>query len=302
MKAYRISLATAAMLLAFSVSACAGASSGSGTKETSDRSRSEHLSTVSAKDFDSADFDEDSARVDNKWFPLQPGAYSVFEGSAFDEGERVSRRVLTTVTDLTKLIDGVNAIVVWERDYTEGEEVEAELAFFAQDIYGNVWHMGEYPEEYDNGEFDKAPGWLAGLKGASAGIAMRAQPRTGTPSYAQGYAPPPINWVDRGRVYKVGQKTCVPVDCYKEVLVIEEYERDKPGAYQLKYYAPGVGDVRVGWRGPEEEEKEGLELVKDERLGPQALAEARSKALELEKHAYEIKEFYKKTQPAKPTL
>ena len=129
---------------------------------------------------------------------------------------------------------------------------------------------------------------------------MRAQPRTQTPSYAQGYAPAPINWVDRGRVYKVGQKTCVPVDCYEDVLVIEEYERDKPGAYQLKYYAPGVGDVRVGWRGPEEEEKEVLDLVKDERLGPQALAEARSKALE--KHAYEIKEFYKKTQPAKPTL
>ena len=41
---------------------------------------------------------------------------------------------------------------------------------------------------------------------------MRAEPRLGTPSYAQGYAPPPINWIDRGRVYKVGQKTCVPVD------------------------------------------------------------------------------------------
>ena len=47
-----------------------------------------------------------------------------------------------------------------------------------------------------------------------------------------------------------------------------EFERNKPGAYQLKYYAPGVGDVRVGWRGPEEEEKEGLELVKDVRLSP----------------------------------
>ena len=69
---------------------------------------------------------------------------------------------------------------------------------------------------------------------------------------------PPINWVDRGRVYKVGQKSCVPVDCYHEVLVIEEFERNKPGAYQLKYYAPGVGDIRVGWRGPEEEEKEEL--------------------------------------------
>jgi hypothetical protein len=38
----------------------------------------------------------------------------------------------------------------------------------------------------------------------------------------------------------------VPIDCYDEVLVIEEFERNKPGAFQLKYYAPGVGDVRVG--------------------------------------------------------
>jgi hypothetical protein len=84
--------------------------------------------------------------------------------------------------------------------------------------------------------------------------------------------------------------------------VIEEFERNIPGAYQLKYYAPGVGDIRVGWRGPEEEEKEGLELVKDVSLSPQGLAEARADALKLEKRAYELKEFYSKTKPAKPTL
>jgi hypothetical protein len=302
MRPLRISLATAALLLVFSASACAAYSSQSGSsQQSSQRNHSEHLSTVSAKDFDRTNFDN-STTVDNKWFPLVPGAHSVFEGSAIDDGERISRRVVSTVTDLTKEINGVNTVVVLERDYTEDELVEAELAFFAQDNYGNVWHMGEYPEEYEEGEFDKAPGWLAGFKGASAGIAMRAEPRLKTPSYAQGYAPPPINWIDRGRVYKVGQKSCVPVDCYDEVLVIEEFERNKPGAYQLKYYAPGVGDIRVGWRGPEEEEKEGLELVKDVRLSPQGVAKARAKALELEKHAYEIKEYFGKTQPAKPTL
>jgi hypothetical protein len=297
MRPRRISLATAWLLFVFLASACAG--SGSGTDEPSDQNRSEVLSTVGAKDFDRSNFD-DSATVDNKWFPLEPGAYSVFEGSAIDDGERISRRVVTTVTDLTKEIDGVNSAVVWERDYNEGKLVETELGFFAQDNDGTVWHMGEYPEEYEDGELDKAPGWLAGFKGATAGIAMRAQPRLGTPGYAQGYAPPPINWIDRGRVYKVGQKVCVPVKCYEDVLVIEEFERNKPGAYQLKYYAPGVGDVRVGWRGPEEEEKEGLDLVEDVRLSPQALAKARANALELEERAYELKEFYRGTQPAKP--
>ena len=57
-----------------------------------------------------------------------------------------------------------------------------------------------------------------------------------------------------------------------------------------------------GWRGLEEEEIEGLELDKGVRLSPQALAKARAGALELEKHAYEIKDYYRKTQPAKPTL
>jgi hypothetical protein len=287
------------MLFVFLASACAG--SGSGTDQPSDQNQSENPSTVGAKDFDRTNFD-DSARVDNKWMPLEPGAHAVFEGSAIEDGERISRRVVSTVTDLSKEINGVNSVVIWERDYNDGQLVEAELGFFAQDNDGNVWHMGEYPEEYEDGKFDKAPGWLAGSKGASAGIAMRAEPRLGTPGYAQGYAPPPINWNDRGRVYKVGQKVCVPVGCYEDVLVIEEFERNKPGAYQLKYYAPGVGDVRVGWRGPEEEEKEGLDLVKDVSLSQKELAKARANALKLEKHAYEIKDFYGKTQPAKPTL
>jgi hypothetical protein len=301
MRNLHIAVVFFSLLAILSASACAGARSGSSTDEASDRNQSGHLSTVSAKDFDTANFDN-STTVDNKWFPLEPGAHSVFEGSALDDGERISRRVVTTVTDLTKEINGVNSVVVWERDYNEGELVEAELAFFAQDKDGNVWHMGEYPEEYEGGEFVKAPGWLAGSKGATAGIAMRAEPRLGTPSYAQGYAPPPLNWIDRGRVYDVGQETCVPVKCYEDVLVIEEFERNKPGAYQLKYYAPGVGDIRVGWRGPEEEEKEGLDLVKDVRLSPEALAKARADALKLEKRAYEIKDYYGKTQPARPTL
>ena len=101
-------------------------------------------------------------------------------------------------------------MVVWERDYTEDELVEAELAFFAQDNYGNVWHMGEYPEEYENGEFDKAPGWLAGSKGASAGIAMRAEPRLKTPSYAQGYAPPPSTGSTVGGCMRLARKPACP--------------------------------------------------------------------------------------------
>ena len=72
-----ICLAIATLLLVFSASACARADSGLGTEVTTDRSRSEQLSTVNAKDFDRSNFD-DSTRANNEWFPLEPGAHSVF--------------------------------------------------------------------------------------------------------------------------------------------------------------------------------------------------------------------------------
>ncbi len=62
-----------------------------------------------------------------------------------------------TVTDLTKVVNGVRAVVVWDRDYASGELQETELAFFAQDNDGNVWHLGEYPEEYETGKACRTP-------------------------------------------------------------------------------------------------------------------------------------------------
>jgi hypothetical protein len=228
----------------------------------------------------------------------------VLEGSAIpDEGGRQTRRVVTTVTDLSKVIDGVRTLVIWERDFTAGQLSEPELAFFAQDNAGNVWLVGEYPEEYEDGEFDKAPAWISGQEGARAGIAMPAEPRQGAPDYAQGFAPPPADFTDRARVYKMDQKTCTPVECYENVLVTEEFNPDEPGAFQLKYYAPGVGNVRVGWRGPKEEEKETLELVDLNHLGPEAVAKVRKEALEMDGRAYErSSEVYRETPPAQHTL
>jgi hypothetical protein len=257
---------------------------------------------VRAKDFDSANFDR-STPVMNPWFPLRPGTQFVYEGQAFDEdeGERISRRVVLTVTDLTKVIDGVRTVVLWDRDYDNDDLVESELAFFAQDNGGTVWHFGQYPEESEGGKVVGVPAWIADVAGATPGISMQAQPRFGTPAYAQGYAPPPINWVDRARVYRVGQRTCVPVTCYENVLVIDEFEPDKPGAYQLKYYARGVGNVRVGWMGPKEKEKEQLQLVTFEQLDERGLAQLRGDVQQLEKRAYRLessKDFYARTKPA----
>lgn len=248
--------------------------------------------------FDPANFGPDSAEVDNTYFPLVPGAQFVYEGSSIDEGERVEHSVVFTVTGLTKEIAGVEAVVGWERDFDdEGNLVEKELIFFAQDMDGNVWHLGQYAEIYDGEQFDGAAPWLVGyLEGARAGIAMPAEHREGDPEYSQGFAPPPYFWDDYGRTFQTGARTCVPAGCYDDVLVTEEFEPTKPGAFQLKYYAPGVGHVRVGWRGAEEEEREVLVLTEILELDADELDGVHEDALEMEARAY----VYGMTAPIQP--
>lgn len=252
---------------------------------------------IQAKDFDPANFSR-SWVVDNKWFPLEPGTQLVFQGATTEDKERIPHRVIFTVTDLVKDVGGVRSVVIWDRDYSDGKLVEDELSFMAQDKDGNVWHTGEVPREWEEGKVVASPAWIAGVKRAKAGIVMRVQPRLGTPSYSQGYAPPPVNWTDRGQVYKLGIKNCVPVRCYTNVLVTREFNPDEPGKSQLKYYAPGVGNIRVGWLG-NDPGKEVLTLVKIVRLMPVGLAKARAEALKIEAYAYAKKKaVYGGTKPA----
>ncbi len=126
---------------------------------------------------------------------------------------------------------------------------------------------------------------------------MAADPQLGDGSYSQGWGPA-VGFTDRWQVDKVDQETCVTLDCYDGVLVTAEYSETEPDAFQLKFYAADVGNVRVGWRGLDAS-REVLELVEIVQLSPSALAEAREAALELEARAYKIsKEVYDQTPPS----
>ncbi len=258
----------------------------------------DEASVKAFEDLDPKNFDR-STVIDNPWMPLKPGARFSYKGTTIeDDGTPVPHQVVITITDLTKVISGIRTVVSWDLDYSDGKLVEAEVAFFAKDNDGTVWRIGEYPEEYEDGKFVTAPAWLHGIEGAVAGIEMRAKPEPGTPSYSQGWAPA-VNFTDRGQVDQLGQKTCVPVKCYEDVLVIAEVSGAEKDAQQLKHFARGVGNISVTWRGKGEKTKETLDLVKVEQLGPAALAEVRAAALKLEKSAYKVsKNVYGQTLPA----
>jgi uncharacterized protein YbaA (DUF1428 family) len=230
-----------------------------------------------------------STVIDNKYLPHKPGTQQVYEGWALDdEDKRVPRKVIDIVTDLVKEINGIETVIIWERDIVDGKLEESELAFRAQDDKGNVWHFGEVKEIYDEkGKLRGAKVWMDGRLGAKSGIMMPGKPAVGTPSFSQGYAKGVYRWDDRGQVRKVGERVTVPAGTYKDVVVIEEWDSGerKKGALQLKYYAPSVGYIKVGYEG-DDPVKEVLELAKESKLTAKEMDEARAEALLVEERSY----------------
>jgi hypothetical protein len=241
---------------------------------------------TSAAVFRATEFPRDP-RVDNIWFPLRPGTNFVWSGTVVENSVTHRHQIVSTVTDLSKTIDGVHALILFERDLDNGQLQESELAFMAQDEQGRVWNLGEYPEEYADGKLEGAPStWIAGIARARAGVGMLAKPRVGTTAYLQGFAPK-VGFRDCAQVVRTEPKVCVPVQCYHHVLVIREWAPQEPeGGYQLKYYAPGVGNIKVGAIGGDSPEV--LRLTKLTRLNTIDLSTIRKQVLAQDRRGYRV--------------
>ena len=249
-----------------------------------------------AAEFDPANF-PNPPKIDNQWNPLAPGMQFVMAGEANGGKGLLPHRVVSTVTDLIKVVDGVPAVVILETDINQGALVKSELAFQAQDNAGNLWNLGEFPAEFDDkGNFERAPDtWISGLSDAEPGNLMLGNPQLGTPEYLQGWSPD-IEFLNCAKVYKMQQKTCVPAGCYENVLITEERSPLAPeSGHMRKYYAPGVGNVRVDAVGDPEDET--LVLAEVSQLSPDDLEKVRQEALKLEKTANEVNALYRQTSP-----
>jgi len=239
---------------------------------------------VTEKDFNVKNFSAASITVDNRFLPLRPGSQYTLTGTA-TRGTAGQHDVIFTVTDVTKVIDGVNAVAVWDRDFQNGQLVEEELAFMAQDNTGNVWSMGEYPEEHDAGKVTAPSVWLAGAQQAIAGLLMRANPNVNTAPYLQGQAPA-IQFLDEAVVNAVDQPVCAPIGCFSGALVVDEWNplNQPTDGHQFKYHVPGIGVARIGGKGGVEQETLGLIEIRS--LDAAEMATATAAALALDQRAY----------------
>ncbi|WP_120521417.1 hypothetical protein [Arthrobacter celericrescens] len=252
----------------------------------------------SAINYSSDDFPQPT-KISNKWFSLVPGMQFTTTGTVTSADGVHSHSVVHTVTGLTKEIDGVTTRVLWDRDYQDGQLQESELAFFAQSSDRTVWLFGEYPEEYENGEFIGAPStFIHGLAKAQAGIAMPARPSLRAPDYVQAHAPK-VGFLDCGNVILKDQHVCVPTGCYNDVLVIDEYNPLDPPeeGHQRKFYSAGTGLVKVTAVGGTDQEF--MDLVSIRTLTAAQLNQVNAQALEQDSRGYEVsRSVYAKTAPA----
>ena len=236
-------------------------------------------------------------KIDNQFYPLVPGTQFILDGSINAGSVPTTHRVVFTVTDLTKVINGVRTRVLWDTDTNDGVLAESELAFQAQDNNENVWVLGEYPEEYEAGVFAGASNtWISGVKRAKAGVLVPGDPQVGTPPFRQGYSPK-IGFFDCGQVDATGQNVNIPHGSFNNVLVVNEWAPLEPdGGIQQKYYAPGVGNVQIG--ALNDPEAETMVLTAVVHLNPKELAAARKQACRLDQRGYKFSDVYRHTEPA----
>jgi hypothetical protein len=230
---------------------------------------------AAAGDFSPKLFDKPTQPT-NQFMPLKPGTQWVREGSVNVGTRRLPHQVVTTVTDVSKQVDGVRTVAVMDQDTNGGQVAEQSIDWMAADTQGNVWYLGSYTESYEGGQFVTASdAWLAGVNGAKPGILMLTDPQTGTPAYLEDSVPgieAPM-----ARVIKTGQSQCVPFKCYKNALVVQE-------GSEYKSYAPGVGQIQTepqSTGGKHEVEK----LVNLRQLTPGGLKQISDLTLKLDKHA-----------------
>jgi hypothetical protein len=244
-------------------------------------------------EFDPSKFSNGS-NITNEWLPLQPGRRWIEDGVTIEGGERIPHKIVFTVTNLTKKIEGIPTVVAYVEDYNEGQLVEKEIAFYAQDDDGAVWYFGEHPEEYEDGEFVQAATWIAGIEDAKPGIKVIADPSKQTQAMYQGWGPK-VEWDDYGVLDAHQDQDCVTAGCFDDVYRYAESSDQEPGIYQLKSYAKGVGEIRTGARGGGDSQED-LQLKSKALLKGADLEKFDDLALAMEAHAYKISPAYKGTE------
>jgi hypothetical protein len=233
-------------------------------------------------EFDPANFVDPTAGT-NPYHPLTPGMQWIRGGTTEVGSRAVPHQVISTITDVIRIIDGVPAVAMLDQSTDSGEIAQIGFDYMALDKDGNVWILGGYTEDYEGGEFTNVDSvWLGSARGGEPGILMPAVVTMETPRWYIGTSGPGED-PSVAEPVSVGTTVTVEFGTFENVLAVMEGEI---GAIdnEIKYYAPGVG-VILNEAQDASLHQDNFELLNIVQLSPAGLAEASQVVLDLEEHA-----------------
>lgn len=182
----------------------------------------------------------------NPYFPLVRG--TVFTYAEKNPRGKLSGQVTTdTVTDKTKLINGVTCRVVEDVVKKNGVVTELTDDWFAQDLAGNVWYCGESVRVFETfaGDRPQAPEltsidgtFKAERNGDKPGIIALAAPHVHDAYYEEFSLE---NAEDVAEVTSLTGSAAVPAAMCDKTCLVTRNTSSIDLDLETKYYAPGVG-------------------------------------------------------------
>lgn len=186
----------------------------------------------------------------NPFTPLVQGNVWKYEGTFMEDGEEITEVITVTVTNRTKLIDGITCLVVRDVVEIDGQLIEDTDDWFAQDTDGNVWYCGEEVKDYEwfDGDVPAVPelvaidgSFKAGRDGDEAGMLIPFAPVVGDIHRQEVSF---TNAEDAVEILALDGSEIVPAaSCDGTCLITMDFSPLDPGVEEHKYYAPGIGMI-----------------------------------------------------------
>jgi hypothetical protein len=183
----------------------------------------------------------DPRRIDNRYSPLTKFDRCELRGEEDGTRIRVVRRKLDTTEPFRIGNQTVEAAVVEDRDFEDGELVERTLDYFAQADDGTVHYFGEDVDDYEGGKVVGHKGaWRYGRDTRTLGVLMPGDPQLGE---RWRFEDVPGVTKESNRVVRRLDSVRVRGTRYRDVISVRESIQPE-GDIEHKLYAHGTGVVR----------------------------------------------------------
>lgn len=179
--------------------------------------------------------------ITHPYFPVGSLKQDILEGNEAGNKVHIKR---TARPDMHKAFkigkQMVDAFVVQDREFENGELSEVATDYFAQADDGTVYYLGEDVDEYKKGKVVGHGGaWMLGKDTRKLGVLLPANPKVGDKFMSEDV---PKITTENDEVVSVSETVTVPAGAYQNCMKVKEMLSD--GKTEYKYYAQGVGVVK----------------------------------------------------------